>query len=521
MNLIKKLLTVVIALVMMLGLGVTAMADGDEPVTPTSGSVTVNPNFKDQTYTLYKLFDAKITFNDQGVQQAVTYQLPSGKTAEDLIYTDGNGGTHQWFKLNDNNNVVPVDESVKEDWAKDPNAIAWAKDFGIETGSPIEASEDNDSNVKWENLSWGYYFVTTTTGSFIGVDTNNPNVKIEDKNTKPTVDKEITNVTNGNVFNATEDSEKTDPSNGVNEQAIAQIGSTVSYKLTIKVQPGAQNYIITDTMTNLKIVANSFKIGGEELTGNNKIDSAGTTIADGASTFTIKLAQSYLDSITEETNLVITYDAVLDTTAIVASEANPNAVTLTYGTNPEDNKSEDSAKVWTAEINVEKKIDKADGEPLEGAGFKLKNAEGKFYKFNPAAVPAQEAQGTEGEDGYVPAKATEPAGVVWVDESEADEIITGSDGKLDEAFKGLANGTYTLVESTIPDGYNKLEDTVVTIADDNVTINNLSQTKTVINNAGSELPSTGGMGTTLFYVLGTVLVAAAGILLVSRRRMSE
>ena len=477
---------------MMIAMSATVFA-----AAPTSGSVTVSPNYKDQTYTLYKLFDAKMTYNDAGQLQAVTYQLPSGKTEADLTY---NGKS--WFELNDNGNVV-AKSTTTTDWAKDADAIAWAKSFGTPNPTTKTAASDNDANVKWENLDWGYYFVTTTMGSFIGVDTDNPNVTIQDKNDKPSVDKSITGVADstgtpsGNVFNATEDTERTDPGAGVNEQAIAQIGDTVSYQLVVKIKPGAQNYVITDTMKNLKIVASSFKVGGDVIADNAKVDATGTTITDGDSTFTIKLAQSYLDKIKADTDLVITYDAKLDASAAVADAANPNTVKLTYGTKPDKNFSEDSAKVWTAELDVAKKIDSGSGDPLAGAGFILKrNSDNKYYKL---------ANGV----------------VTWVAESEAQEIMTTSTGALTTKFTGLANGAYTLIEKTIPEGYNKMDDTVVTIDDDDVTVENLSQTKTVINKAGSTLPETGGIGTVIFYVLGTALLIGCGVVLVSKRRMTK
>ena len=89
------------------------------------------------------------------------------------------------------------------------------------------------------------------------------------------------------------------------------------------------------------------------------------------------------------------------------------------------------------------------------------------------------------------------------------------------AFTGLANGTYTLVEKTVPAGYNKAADSTFTIEAGDYTKQNLEQASTVINKAGTELPSTGGMGTTLFYVVGGILVLAAGIMLVARKRMSS
>lgn len=486
------LLSLAMVMTMMIAMSATVFA-----AAPTSGSVTVNPNYKDQTYTLYKLFDAKMTYSDAGVLQAVTYQLPSGKTEADLTY---NGKS--WFELNDNGNVV-AKSTTTTDWAKDADAIAWAKSFGTANPTTKTAASDNDANVKWEGLDWGYYFVTTTMGSFIGVDTDNPNVTIQDKNDKPSVDKSITGVkdsegaASGSVFNATEESEKTDPGAGVNEQAIAQIGDTVSYKLVVKIKPGAQNYVITDTMTNLKIVASSFKVGGAAIADNAKVDATGTTITDGASTFTIKLAQSYLDTIKADTELEITYDAKLDASAAVADAANPNTVKLTYGTNPDKNFSEDSAKVWTAEVDVAKKINSTTGDPLKGAGFILKrNSDNKYYKLV---------------DGVV----------TWVAEADAQVFMTTSTGALETKFKGLANGTYTLIEKVVPDGYNKMEDTTVTIADNDATTANLSQTKTVVNKSGSVLPSTGGIGTVIFYVLGSALLIGCGVVLVSRRRMTK
>ena len=482
MKKMKKLFAMLIAMVMVLGMSMSVFA-----AAPTSGSITVNPNYKGQTYTLYKLFDAKMTYAEDGTLKAVTYQVPEGKTLPE---------DNKWFELNDNGNVV-AKAGVADDWAKDAEAIAWAKSFGTQVGSEITAASDNDANVKWDELGWGYYFVTSSLGSFIGIDTDNPDVTIKDKNTPPSIDKSITGVAGEDVaFVATATEETTDTGTGAKEQAIAQIGDTVSYKLVVNVQPGGYNYVITDTLTNLKIKADSFKVGGAAIAENEKVDATGTTITDEASTFTIKLSQTYLDSLKEATDLEITYDAVLDTSAAVADEANPNTVKLTYGTSP-DNKSEDQAKVWTAKVNVEKKAETETGDPLPGAGFKLKNSEGKFYKWDATT------------------------GVTWVEEAQADEIFTGADGMLTQEFKGLKTGAYTLVESTVPDGYNKHDDTTVTITNEDVTAENLAQTKIVVNKAGAVLPSTGGMGTTIFYALGAVLVIGAGVILATRRRKAQ
>ena len=102
-----------------------------------------------------------------------------------------------------------------------------------------------------------------------------------------------------------------------------------------------------------------------------------------------------------------------------------------------------------------------------------------------------------------------------------DALTSGEDGKLNGEFTGLADGTYTLVEKTTPSGYNTAEDKEITIAKGDYSAGNLKQEATVINKAGSVLPATGGIGTTLFYVVGSVLVIGAAVVLISKRRMTR
>ena len=107
--------------------------------------------------------------------------------------------------------------------------------------------------------------------------------------------------------------------------------------------------------------------------------------------------------------------------------------------------------------------------------------------------------------------------VTWVDEAEGTEYLSDADGKV-APFIGLKDGVYTLVESTVPDGFNKASDHTVTIAAQDYSASNLDQVAAVENRQGAELPSTGGIGTTIFYVIGGLLVLAAAIVLVARRK---
>ena len=98
-------------------------------------------------------------------------------------------------------------------------------------------------------------------------------------------------------------------------------------------------------------------------------------------------------------------------------------------------------------------------------------------------------------------------------------MTTDKDGAA--SFDGLANGTYHLVETKAPAGYNQLTAPVTITVNGDDTGAKLTVTEKVENQAGTLLPSTGGMGTTIFYVLGAVLVVGAGVLLVTKKRMSQ
>ena len=447
---------------------------------PTSGSITVATNFDKQTYTLYKLFDAQITFNENGTQRAITYTLPEGKSL------DGNA----YYGVNSNGFVVAKD-TLTDEVMKSAAYREWAKGFGVQVGDAITANGNNDASVKWTGLDWGYYFVDSTLGAFITVDTDNPDVVVNDKNSKPGIDKEITGVgADKDTTTLGIGDDTTDPGEGANEKAIAQVGDPVSYKLTVSAKPGAENYVVTDTLS-----AGLTPPAAEDV----EVSSGNGTYSVSVSNqvITVTFTKAYLDSITEATDITIEYTAVLNENAVIGAEGNDNTAKLTWGHSDDKdvNYSEDEAKVYTAQIEILKTDNSSN--PLSGAGFVVKNSEDKYYALN--------------DDGEV----------TWVDSiDDADEHVSGPDGKV-PAFTGLKNGSYTLVEKTVPDGFNKLADTEFAIADNDYTNTNLKKETTVVNQSGTELPSTGGIGTTIFYVVGSIMVVAAGVLLVTKKRMSR
>ena len=259
----------------------------------------------------------------------------------------------------------------------------------------------------------------------------------------------------------------------VADKKTAAFGETVTYTVTVKVPETAVSAItVTDTMTNLTYVGvTEDSAEGVTASANGKVI-----------TFTIS-ADTVKGNLGKD--VVIKYTATVDANATTAS----NEAYLTYS-------SFTSTKVSTTVKNYKVDVFKYTGENktgLAGAGFVLKNDAGKYYKL------------TEGI-------------VSWVDSiDEASEYITAADTYA-VTFNGLANGTYTLVEKTVPAGYNKANDTEVKVKDADVT--GEAQIE-VLNSTGSELPSTGGMGTTLFYVVGGLMVLAAVVLLVTKKRMSS
>lgn len=500
MKLLKKLMIVFVAVLMVMSLTSKLYAEetggtsettatvtpATDKTTETDGSVEVTNTKKDQKYTLYKLFDA-----DMGVNNAITYTLPAGKTEADLTYNE-----KSWFELNSNGFVVAKSGTVDE-WAKDPDAKAWAVSFGSKVGDEKTAASDGDTNVKWDTLAYGYYYVDTTLGSFIGVDSANKNAEIAEKNEVPSVDKEIVSTTSGAVGDDPTKAEDTAGDKGKNEAATAQVGDTITYKVTVSAKPGAENYVVTDTLSNGLTAPSAEAV---TVTGLNKGTDKDYTVTVEGQTITVTFTKTFLDSITADRNLVINYTAVLNENAVIGSEGNPNTVTLKWGHKTVPDSSTDDAKVYTAKISLTKKDDKNNG--LAGAEFALKNSDGKYYALD--------------QDGKV----------TWVDAvASATKYTSGSDGKLSGEFTGLSNGQYTLEETVVPAGYNPIDSNdaslKITIAADDYTDENLIQSTEVVNKAGAVLPSTGGIGTTIFHIAGAALVLGAGILLISKKRMNN
>ena len=463
----KKIVALLLATVMVMAMSMSAMAavntdsgkGGNASITIT---LPTNPNTDEDpeiTYTVYKVFDA----TSDGTSSAIAYQIDSanGPLTADM--------TAAGFSVDTAGNVAgPA--------SLDDNALKAIAAYAKDSIGTFKAKA-SDGSLVITGLQYGYYYITTTTGAAVTVDSTNPNATVEDKNAIPSKpDKKITGVDTGSFDEA-------------GKNAIAQVGTKVTFTATITKVKGATNYVFHDTMSAGLQYNKDVAVTPADVVAN-------TTTAEG-DTLTVTFDNDKLAALADNTTITITYSATVTSDALTVNAAE-NTASLDYGDgNTTDT---DTVKVYNAKFTVTKQDDQK--KPLAGAGFVIKNAEGKYYKFT---------------------AATETAGakVEWVDSIDAATEYTSDAQGAVTAFTGLANGTYTLVEKTVPAGYNKAADSTFTVDEGDYTAANLEQTATVENKTGSALPATGGIGTTMFYIVGSVLVIGAAVVLISKRRMAR
>ena len=455
MKKMKKIFALLIAMVMVLGMSTSVFAAAG---TPGTGTITITPPDNatgDNTYKIYKVFDATVN-EDTG---AVAYKLLEG-CADTDVPTGFTALRGYITKAPDS-----LDEQASALAAYDKKVLV---DTVTTTGTTAKASK---------SLEPGYYYIETSTGTAVYVEAGG-NIQIKDKNVIPTVKKSP-----GTEYD--ENSKK----------AIAAVGTDQPYTAVINAGKGAKNVVFSDTMTNQTYNGDAkVYVGGTEVAAGAETFSI--TGATGASTFSITFVDSYIAGLAANTEITIKYSGKITSDALSDDPAT-NTATVTSGEN--NTNSSEPVEVYNAKITVNKVDDKQ--APLPGAKFKLKNADGLYYA----------GSSTDGTANWT------AAGI----EVEAVEVTAEDGSKTYTAeFKGLADGTYTLEESTVPEGYNKAADETITISGTDYTTGNLEQSRTIVNQAGAVLPSTGGIGTTIFYIIGAILVIGAGVVLVTRRRMN-
>lgn len=443
-----------------------------------SGSITINDAEPGHTYNAYQVLVLE-SYTDK-----VAYSYKANEDWADWLKTQ-----NQYVAIDGQGYVTWVDGADVAAFAKAAIAYAEANNItaaGTQT-APAASEGQRYSTVKFENLNLGYYLVNTTVGTLCSLDTTTPNVVMKEKNDLPGIVKEV----------------KEDSTGEWGEENSAEIGDTVEFKTTITAKAGAESYVLHDVMSKgLTLNANSIKVQA----GGSDLDAANYTVKTTGLTdecdFEIEFAQSYLDTITADTSIIVTYTAVVNENAEVFNVPNTNKTKLQFGADHRDETTWDETKTYTYKVDVVK-TDGSD-KVLDGAEFKLYDAETGGHEI--ALVKVSDGVYRFAKDGET--------GV---------GTITTVNGQLE--IKGFdANTTYWLEETKAPEGYNKLAGRVeiaVKNANIDATVSGgiwQSGGVHIVNNTGTELPSTGGIGTAIFYALGGALVLGA-IVFLSRKRV--
>ena len=574
----KKLVSILLTLVMVLAMGMTAFAEGE------TGSITIqdsaNVSVAGKTFNAYKILDVKM------VGDGYVYTVPSAlKEFYVGRYSDITGKEGNFDYL-----VAQEIQNEKDLYAFAAAALAAANDANI---TPVSGTaSEGAKSVTINNLPLGYYVVedggAATPISALILDTTNPNVKIQIKADKPSIDKKI---------DGAKDTD--DSTTGDVEYNNAAIGDKVPYKVTSKVpdMTGYTKYyfVVNDTLSKGLTFNNDVQItiGNKKLIEDTDFTVKDTSVqqkdengdpvvdADGKPVYTGETAVEIIfkNFIRYKENtgeyITITYSATVNENAVIGTAGNPNEVTLTYSNNPnvkDNGDSENTDKPTTDSptgttpkettrtyvtdlelIKVDPEGNRLTGAEFEITGKKLnkvlvskeeftESGDGTYWKLKDGTYTTEEPITEEDESNNTALyedvnkkyKKETKNEVVTVSESVTAKGTVGADGVL--RFEGLSAGEYTITEIKAPSGYNLLKNPITvkiywTVPTGDSTectwtyegtdlVNGTNVNRiTVTNQAGKELPSTGGRGTTLFYVIGGILVAAAGIVLIARRRM--
>lgn len=505
-----------LAAIMMMAMSVTAFAaegaTGTNTLTVNVKSTEPAQDLKDQTINLYKLFDVTESKSGETTNYAYTVNNTYKAALASVLKIDETSKDEDFAaavtKLGSDN------ATAVQKFANDFTAEALTKNLSA-TANSGKIAEENTTSYTFNNLAAGYYLVYVTGGkeiqsSLVTVDetTNTVNLKTEAPSITKTADKET-----------------------------VSIGQVVKYTVT-----GS----IPDTTGYAEYV---YKIHDELSTGLDFVnDAAGTALEEGATTVTVAVAfgegstdastaptTATLDSTNKkkmslnlsewvranQTNkgkeFTVTYYAKVNDKAVVAEK---NSAKLEYGNDP-DNTTETTpseAKTPTYPLNIKKTDHKTSG-LLAGAKFSLYTE----TEYNKDADTRQAIKVTGTNGNYV----VDPTSENTVFESAATKI---GENEYNLHVNGLAEGTYYLVETKAPDGYNKLTAPVVikitksTDTDvNNWTISKDGTVETdkiidIENSTGSILPSTGGRGAIAFAVIAALLVFGVAVSFIRDKR---
>lgn len=545
----KKILAALLAVCLVLACGVCAYADGNA----ASGSITIKGTVEGKRYDLYKIFD--LTYTGEGTDLKASYTIADSWTA----FFDGDGDYIVEANSGSLNPIV-VDGKTKYINITDDNIAEFSKaalNYAIKNKVTSTELLGNGGDVTQNALPLGYYLVyprgaTEIMGSNASVcslTSTVPNAEVVVKGTYPTIDKKIgTNAAAEATSNA------------------ASIGDSVPFVITGKVPDmtgyTAYRYVVSDTLSAGLTFNDDIAI----TLGGNALN-AGTdyTVSVDGNSFKIVFKNFINHAADAGEAIVITYSAIVNEKAVIGTNPNTNTAKLIYSNDPKNTGDGDepvpgvpvgetpdvTTNTYVSAIKLKKVDGKDNTTTLTGAKFSIAGTSAKvvitngtmfkpsdsgtYYMLKDGTYTGTAPAGNE-KDYDSTTQKYEKVTTVNKDTTEAEINRTGyvnSQGVLE--FKGLGAGEYTITELVAPDGYNLLTSPITVKIDFNSATNTWDAavagkaatidesgfiTFDVANNAGSKLPETGGIGTTIFYIVGGLMMAGAVIVLVTKKKMS-
>ena len=507
---IKKLLTGILAGAMAFTMALSA-GNATQVQAAADGKITVSNTTENQTYELYKVFDA--TYSGSNIAYSYTKKGDSDPFFAAL--TDDTKSPFTLTSYGEAYNVVRK-EGVSNDAILDfirangpvkKNDGTWtAGNFG----DAVQTKTGNGSSISFTGLDYGYYFIKSSLGAVVTIDSAVKEASVIDKNQKITIDKQeaVDKDNNGDL-------KWEYRGQGIPEGTTTPtqaVGSKVNYKLTGTVTQYSGEYKVTflkfvDTMTEGLTPDKNVKI---EIDGDDVTDNGTVTVtyddAKNQTTIVVKTVDGDNNFLYDaNAEYVITYSATVNEKAL--NNVQNNEVVLYDSQETEVGK--DKTEVTNFNITLEKKDGKTK-DFLAGAEFKLYTAKTAGTEVGVVLVTSDDDDETYGtKDSTV----DNVYRVAKEDETPVETMVTGKTGKI--VVKGLKNGSYFFEETKAPLGYNRLTERT-----DAANINNSNVTLPVDNYSGLELPETGGIGTTIFYIVGGILIIAGVAYFMVRRKSS-
>ena len=497
MKQLRKIAALVLTCVMVFGMAsvVYATGTGTTPSgTTETGKITINNAIQGQTYTIYRILEL------ESYDATAGHYAYKPATTEWKSFLEDSGSTYVTM---DGEYVTWKTGADVAEFAK--KALQYAKGNHVSNDYKTAAT----TSVEFTGLPLGYYLVDSSVGALCSLNTTKPNATIEEKNGVPAVEKTV----------------QEDSTNNYGESNTADIGQTVNFRTTITAQAGAENYVLHDKMDagltfdgsvevtiTKKTTSETSTVVATDYTLQKPVAPA-TALTDGC-TFELSFNQAFCDTLAKDDVITVSYSAILNEKAAIAGEGNKNETWLSYGDANKTIHKMTTTKTYSISVF---KYENSEDHTKTG----LANAEFTISKKNNDSMEpinlVKTSDTSASEATYRVAMKTEASGI-----KKVTIITTPATGKF--KIEGLDADTYYLTETKQPAGYNKLAAPVrVTIdKDGNVTMGESSDPVNQVeieNKTGSLLPSTGGRGTTLFYILGGILVLGSAVILITKRRM--